>query len=278
MQDTVSILLDWLLEPFSYTFMQYALGSALIIAAVCAVLSCYLVLKGWSLMGDAISHAVLPGVVLANLFALPLTLGAFFSGLFCAFSVGYLKNHSRLKEDTIMGIVFSGMFAIGLVLFVKSGTTQHLTHILFGNILGISHTQFIQSLLLSSFILLVIYLKRRDLVLYCFDSNHAKVVGLNTTFLHYGLLSLLSLSIVSAMQVVGVLLVIAMLISPGITAYLLSKRFGVMLVIALTVSLTSTLIGVFLSYHLDAATGPSIVLVQALIFLISLLYNKYSLR
>lgn len=263
-------LLQWFIEPFSFEFMQTALITAVLVGLTCALLSCYLVLKGWSLMGDAVSHAVLPGVVIANLAGLPLSLGAFGSGLLCAVSVGYLKENSRLKEDTIMGILFSGLFAFGIILFTAFNTGQHLTHILFGNLLGVTTSDFWQTLAFCSFAVLVIALKYKDFLLYCFDSNQAKVAGLSVKWLHYGLLSLLALTIIAAMQVVGVILVVAMLIAPGITAYLLTNRFERMLLIASGIAVFSSLLGTILSYHIDSATGPTIILVQASLFLVSL--------
>ncbi|HGO5816066.1 TPA: metal ABC transporter permease [Mannheimia haemolytica] len=267
-------MLNWILEPLQFEFMQVALITAILVAGVSAVLSCYLVLKGWSLMGDAISHAVLPGVVISSLAGLPLSIGAFFSGLGCALSVGYLKENSRLKEDTVMGIVFSGMFAFGILLFTAFNTGEHLTHILFGNLLGVTKSDLIQTLAISLFTFAVMVAKRKDFLLYCFDVNQAKVAGLPVKLLHYGLLSLLALTIISAMQVVGVILVVAMLITPGITAYLLTKRFDSMLLIALGVAIFSSVFGTLLSYHIDAATGPTIILVQAVIFFLSFAYSK----
>ncbi|WP_408021816.1 metal ABC transporter permease [Spirabiliibacterium falconis] len=263
-------MFNWFYEPLSYPFMQQALLTALLVAFVCAVLSCYLVLKGWSLMGDAISHAVLPGIVLAFVLGLPLALGAFFSGILCAVLTGYLKHNSRLKEDTVMGIVFSGMFALGLILFVKVETDQHLLHILFGNLLGVPKDDFILILLISVITSVIMLAKRKDFLLYCFDPIQAKIVGLSVKFLHYTLLTLLALTIIAAMQVVGVILVVALLIAPGITAFCLTTRFDMMLRIAILVSVLSTFIGTLLSYHLDAATGPTIVLVQSLLFITAL--------
>lgn len=260
----------WFSEPFGFEFMQTALLTASVVGVTCALLSCYVVLKGWSLMGDAISHAVLPGVVVASLSGLPLALGAFGSGLFCAISVGYLKENSRLKEDTIMGILFSGLFALGIILFTAFNTGQHLTHILFGNLLGVRETDFYQTLLFCGAAVLIILLKYKDFLLYCFDQTQAKVAGLPVKWLHYGLLSLLALTIVAAMQVVGVILVVAMLIAPGITASLLTNRFERMLLIASAIAVFASLFGTILSYHLDAATGPTIILLQAAIFLVSL--------
>lgn len=270
----IDSVLAWLTEPFVYPFMQQALIIAPIVALVCATLSCYLVLKGWSLMGDAISHAVLPGIVIAHLLAIPVAIGAFVSGILCTVAVGYLKDNSRIKEDTVMGIVFSGMFAFGLVLFTKVETDQHLMHILFGDILGITKQEFYQTLWISLFAFGLILLKRKDFLLYCFDPIHTRTVGLNIKLLHYGLLVILALVIISAMQVVGVILVVAMLISPGITGYMLAKRFDRMLLIAILTSVSCAVLGVLLSFHFNVATGPCIVLLQAVCFLTSFTISK----
>ncbi|MDG6896712.1 iron ABC transporter permease [Actinobacillus delphinicola] len=257
-------------EPFTYPFMQRALFVAVIVATISAILSCYLVLKGWALMGDALSHAVLPGIVIVYLLNLPLIIGAFLSGIFCAFSMGYIKQHSRLKEDTVMGIVFAGMFAFGLVLFSKIESEQHLLHILFGNILGITRGDFYQTLIISAIVILVLLLKGKDFVLFCFDPNYCHVAGLSPKKLHYFLLSLLTLTIVMAMQVVGVILVVAMLISPGMTAYLLTKQFYQMVTIAIFFSLLSSFLGLIVSYYLDASPGACIILIQAIFFMVVL--------
>lgn len=267
-------IVNWFAEPLSFPFMQYALLTALAVSVVCGILSCYLVLKGWSLMGDAISHAVLPGIIIAFVTGIPLVVGAFVSGLACAVGVGYLKNNSRLKEDTVMGIVFSGMFAFGLVLFTKVETDQHLTHILFGNILGVSYEELIRTLIVCALVFAAVMLKKRDLMLYCFDPVQARIVGLPPQVLHYGLLILLALTIISAIQVAGVVLVIAMLISPGITAALLTRRFDRMMIIVVACSVITGLAGTILSYHLDAATGPVIILLQAALFLCALGFSK----
>lgn len=271
-------MVDWLFEPFAFPFMQRALIVGIVVGAVCAMLSCYLVLKGWALMGDAVSHAVLPGIVIAHLFSLPLSLGAFGAGIFSAVAIGYLKEHSRIKQDTVMGIVFSGMFAFGLVLFAKLDTNQHLLHILFGDILGIHDNEFWQSLIIAFVVFVTILLKRKDFLLYCFDPSHTRVVGLNSTFLHYTLLILLTAMIVSAMQVVGVILVVAMLITPGMTGFMLTKRFDVMLWIAALSAVWSTIGGILLSFYWNVATGAMIVLSQAACFLIALLLSVLKSR
>lgn len=270
-------LIGWFAEPLSHTFMQHALLTATVVGVVCAILSCYVVLKGWSLMGDAISHAVFPGVIIAFWLGLPMALGAFVAGVWCAMSVGYLKNNTRIKEDTLMGIVFAGMFAFGLVLFNKIDTDQHLKHILFGNLLGIDKALLWQTLAISAVIFVALMLKRRDLLLYCFDPSHTRVAGLSPDFLHYGLLILLSATIVVAMQAVGVILVVAMLISPGITAFVLCKRFDTMLLTAIGSSCLTSVMGVIISYHLDSSTGATIVLLQALVFSLALVAQKIRL-
>lgn len=259
-----------LLEPFRYPFMVDAMIVGAAIGAVCAVLSCYLVLKGWSLMGDAISHAVLPGIVIAYAIGLPLAVGAFLSGLFCAVATGYIKANSRVKEDTVMGVVFTGLFAFGLVLFTKVKSDLHLDHILFGNILGLEPGDLRNTLIVAGLTLAVVLGLRRDLLLFCFDPAQARTIGLPVQLLYYLLLSLLAVTIVVSLKAVGIILVIAMLVTPGCVAYLLSDRFGSMLGIAVATAVGSSLTGVYVSFFLNASTGACIVLVQALVFLVAL--------
>jgi ABC-type Mn2+/Zn2+ transport system permease subunit len=263
--------MDWL-EPFRYSFMVDAMLIGALVGTVCAVLSCYLVLKGWSLMGDAISHAVLPGVVGAHLLGLPLAVGAFITGLFCATATGWVKANTRIKEDTVMGIIFTGLFALGLVMFTKVQTDVHLNHILFGNILGIERSSKIQTLVAGGITLGVVLTLRRDLLLYCFDPSHARTIGLNTQLLYYVLLALLAGTIVASLQAVGILLVVAMLVTPGCIAHLLTDRFDRMLVVAALSSIISCVVGVYISFFLNAATGACMVLVQALIFVLALIF------
>ena len=278
----MTVVLDtlWSLAatPLSYGFMQRALLVAVLTGAVCAVLSCYLVLKGWSLMGDAVSHAVLPGIVLAVALGLPLAVGAFAAGLLCAVATGYLKDNSRVKEDTVMGIVFSGMFGLGLVLFTKVETDQHLLHVLFGNMLGVTDRDLIETAVVAGLTLAVVLAKRRDLLLYCFDPRHARAVGLKVEWLHYGLLVLLSLTIVASLKAVGVILVVAMLVAPGATAYLLTRRFERMLMVAVAVAVGSSVLGTLVSFHINGSTGPCIVLIQAAIFCLALLWDQLQRR
>lgn len=270
--------MEWLaaiVEPFGYGFMQRAMLVAVLVGAVCAVLSCYLVLKGWSLMGDAVSHAVLPGIVIAYAVGLPLALGAFIAGIACAVVTGYIKANSRVKEDTAMGIVFSGMFGFGLVLFTKIETDQHLDHILFGNLLGVTTRDLIETAIVAGGTFLVVILKRRDLLLYCFDEGHARAIGLPVALIHYGLLILLAMTIVASLKAVGIILVVAMLIAPGAIAFLAADRFDRMMLVAIAAAVGSSLLGTLISFYIDGATGPTIVLVQAVLFSLAFLLKSH---
>lgn len=257
-------------EPLTYGFMQRALVAALLVGIVCSIFSCFLVLKAWSLMGDAVSHAVLPGIALAYVAGWPLGIGAFIAGLFCSLATGFLKSHSRIKEDAVMGIVFSGMFALGLVMLTRIESDVHLVHILFGNILGVLPADLWEIAAISLVCSAVMLVKRRDLMLYCFDPVQAQAVGLPVRLLHFGMLVLLALTIVSALKAAGVILVIAMLIAPGAIGFLVTSRFDRMLAVAIGVSVFSCLAGTFLSFHVDAATAPLIVVIQTGFFLLAL--------
>lgn len=263
--------MTWL-SPFQYDFMLAAFALSVLVGTVCAVFSCFLVLKGWSLMGDAISHAVLPGIVLAYLAGIPLAIGAFLSGLFCAVGTGFIKSNSRLKEDTVMGVVFTGMFALGLVLFSKVDSDQHLNHILLGSLLGLPKAQVIQTAVIGGATLLVTLALRKDLLLFCFDPGHARSIGLNVTVLNYLMLSLLALTIVASLQAVGVILVVAMLITPGCVGFLLTDRFGPMMLTAVATAVGSSLIGVYASFFINGSTSSCIVLTQALVFALALVF------
>jgi len=224
------------------------------------------------LMGDAVSHAVLPGIVGAYMLGIPLAIGAFVSGVFCASATGFIKDNTRVKEDTAMGIVFTGLFALGLVMFTKVQTDVHLNHILFGSLLGISREDIVQTSIVGGVTLVVILLMRKDLLLFCFDPQHARSIGLNTKMLYYVLLSLLAATIVAALQAVGIILVIAMLITPGCIAYLLSNRFNHMLMIASAGAVFSSLAGTYISYFINGSTAGCIVLVQALLFTLAMFF------
>ncbi|WP_281976464.1 metal ABC transporter permease [Pseudorhizobium flavum] len=255
--------------PFQIDFMQRAFLVTLMIAVPMAILSCFLVLKGWSLMGDAVSHAVFPGVVLAYIFSIPLAIGAFAAGMTCALVTGFLKENSRIKEDTVLGIVFSGMFGLGLVLYVKVQSDVHLDHILFGDMLGITSYDMMETGLIALASTLFLVILRKDLLLQSFDEQHARAIGLPTRLLHYGLLAVLSLVVVGALKAVGIILAIALLVAPGAIAFLLTRRFAAMLVTATAVAVTATFAGIYLSFFIDSAPAPTIVLVMTAMFIIA---------
>jgi len=259
--------MEALLFPFQFAFMNKAFLMMAIIAVPTSLLSCYLVLKGWSLMGDAISHAVLPGVVIAYLLNIPLIVGAFVAGMVCAVGTGFLSENSRVKQDTVMGIVFSGMFGFGIVLYTKISTDVHLDHILFGNMLGVGTADLWIAGIIAGFVAAVILAKRRDFLLHAFDPVQAQAVGLRVGWLHYGLLSLISLTIVATLSAVGIILAIGLLIAPGAIAFLLTKRFEFMLPIAVAVTLFSGIAGVYISFFIDSAPAPTVILVLTAIFI-----------
>ncbi|WP_207344315.1 metal ABC transporter permease [Arthrobacter sp. E3] len=266
-------ILEILLEPLSYAFMQRAVAVTVIASVVCAVLSCWLVLIGWSLMGDAVSHAVLPGVALAYIVGAPFAIGAVLFGFLAVALIGAVRDTSRVKEDAAIGIVFSTLFALGLVLISVTPSQTDLTHIIFGNLLGLSHGDLIQVVLLGTITFAILIFKRKDFTLYAFDPTHAHAIGLNPRLLGALLLGLLALTSVVALQAVGVVLVVAMLIIPGATAYLLTDRFGRMLVLAPSIAAVCAVVGLYASYYLDAASGGMVVLAQGVAFALVYLFS-----
>ncbi len=271
-------MMETLFFPFRFAFMNNAFLMMTIIAVPTSLLSCYLVLKGWSLMGDAISHAVLPGIVIAFLLNIPLIIGAFVAGMICALATGFLAGNSRVKQDTIMGIVFSGMFGFGLVLYTKITTDVHLDHILFGNMLGVSTQDLWTAGAIAALVASVIIAKQRDFMLHAFDAVQAQAVGLRVGWLHYGLLALISLTIVATLSAVGIILSIGLLIAPGAIAFLVTKRFGLMLPVAVGVTLVSGFVGVYASFFLDSAPAPTVILVMTGIFIATFIRASLSVR
>ncbi|WP_182087323.1 metal ABC transporter permease [Aureimonas sp. ME7] len=265
---------ELLLFPFEVDFMRNAFLAGAMIAVPCALLSCFLVLKGWSLMGDAVSHAVLPGIVLSYIAGLPLALGAFASGLLCAAGAGFLKNNSRIRQDTAMGVAFAGMFALGLVLHTKVRTALHLDHILFGDLLGLVPADLWEIGLIALPVGLFVVFSWRSLVLHSFDAVQAQVSGLPVRLLHYGLLAALSAAIVASMQAVGIILVVALLIAPGATAFLLTRSFGAMLLVAVLFALLASTIGIYLSFFLNSASAPTVVLTMSAGWIAALLFGR----
>ncbi|OLU26998.1 metal ABC transporter permease [Pseudomonas sp. PA27(2017)] len=266
--------MEALLLPLQIDFMQYALLIAVLVAIPAALLSCFLVLKGWALMGDATAHAVFPGVVIAYIVGLPYSLGAFVAGMLCAIASGYLKENSRIKQDTLMGVVFSGMFGLGLLLYTQIHSDVHLDHILFGDMLGIGWADLLESGLIALVVTAFIGLKWRDLLLHAFDPVQARTVGLPVGLLHYGLLAVMSLTIVGALKAIGIVLTVALLIAPGAIAFLLTRTMGAMLLTAVAIAVGAALSGVYLSFFIDSAPGPTIVVLLSALFVGVFIYSS----
>lgn len=267
-------LLTFTLEPLQYAFMTKAVIVSVIVGITCAVLSCFLILKGWSLLGDAISHAVLPGVVVAYLLGIPFGLGAFAFAMLAVFLIGFIKSNSKIKEDAVMGIVFTTFFALGLMMISKVTSSIDLTHVLFGQVLGISDESAWYTAITLGIVSAVILIYRRVFMVFCFDPTHAQSVGLPIALINYTFLALLGITITGSIQTVGIILVIAMLITPGSTAFLLTKHFPSMLQISVIISVISSLVGAYSSYYFDIETGGTIVFVQGIIFLSVFAYTS----
>ena len=267
-------MIDMLLQPFQFEFMRNAFLMCLIIAMPTAFLSCFLVLKGWALMGDAISHAVLPGIVLAYILQLPILLGAFVGGMGCALATGFITTRSRVKEDTVMGVVFSGMFAAGIVMYVAFDTSVHLDHILFGNILGVSIYDLWVTALICMIVAVLLIIFARDLMLYCFDSVQARASGLWVFGLHYGLLACIALIVVATLNATGLILAIGLLISPGAIAFLITQRFKQMVLVAIATNCVGMSVGTWISFHIDSAPAPTIILVLTFLFVCAFFWKQ----
>ena len=264
-------MIDALILPFQFPFMQNAFWICLLVAPPTALLSCYMVLKGWALMGDAVSHATLPGIVMAWILGIPLIIGAFVAGMFCALMTGFLAHNSRVKQDTVMGVIFSGMFGVGIIIYTSIHTNEHLDHILFGNMLGVGDADLWTSGLIGLLVTALLVLKWKDLLLHAFDPAQAQASGLPTAVLHYGLLCALSLTIVSTLSSVGLILAVALLVTPGAIAFLTVRSFGKMLIVSVAVCLLAMLSGTYASFYLDSAPAATIVLVLTAIFILALL-------
>jgi ABC-type Mn2+/Zn2+ transport system permease subunit len=265
-------MIETLLTPLHYDYMLKAIFVSAVIGGVCAFLSCFITLKGWSLMGDALSHSVVPGVAVAYYAGWPFAAGAFVTGLLAAVGMGFVKAKTRLREDAVIGVVFTAFFAFGLLLISLYPSQVDLRSIVFGNILGIANPDIVQVLIISGVTLVVLGFKWRDLLLFCFDPNQARALGLNTTVLHFTLLTLLSATAVAALQTVGACLVVAMLVTPGATAYLLTDRFGKMIGIATSMGAGTSVVGAYASYFFDGSTGGCIVTLQSALFVAALVF------
>jgi manganese transport system permease protein len=266
-------MIDWLLEPLQSGFMTRALLVTIVAAVTCALLSCWLVQIGWSLMGDAVSHAVLPGVAISYILGWPFAVGAFIFGAGAVALIGGVRATTKIKSDAAIGVVFTALFALGLVIISATPSQTDLGHILFGNVLGVSDADIWQVLAIGLLVTVILLLKRHDFTLFAFDPAHARAIGISTRRLSALLLALLALTVVVALQAVGIVLVVAMLITPGATAYLLTRRFGRMLALAAIVTAVAAVVGIYVSYYLDVSTGGAVVLAQAGAFVLAYLFG-----
>lgn len=265
--------LQILLDPLAFGFMQKAFLMAVVVALPTSLLSCFLVVKGWALLGDAVSHAILPGVVLAYILGIPLIVGAFVAGMVCAAATGYISDHSRVKADTVMGVVFSGMFGVGLVLFVAVDTGAHLDHILFGDLLGVDMGEIWLTGGIAVVITGAVVLLWRDLLLHSFDAAQARALALPTTTYHYTLLAGLSLTIVATLATSGLILAIGLLAAPGAIAFLLVRNFATMLWVSVVITLVAMLGGLYASFYIDSAPAPTIILILSGMFIVAFLWS-----
>ena len=270
--------IDYLMLPFQFPFMQNAFYISMIVSVPTALLSCFLVIKGWALMGDAVSHAVLPGIVLAYIFGIPLIIGAFAAGMICSIATGYLSTNSRVKQDTVMGVVFSGMFGVGIVLYVSVETNMHLDHILFGNMLGVESHELWTTGIISLGVGLILALKWKDWLLHSFDPAQAKASGLWVNWLHYGMLAALSLTIVATLSAAGLILAVGLLIAPGAIAFLVVRKFSTMLWVSVIVCMASMLLGTYASFFLDSAPAPTIILIMTALFIVAFIRRQIATR
>jgi len=259
--------METLLEPFAYDYMRNAMLISTLVGAICAFLSSYLMLKGWSLIGDALSHSIVPGVAGAYMLGLPFSIGAFIAGGLAATTMLFLNQRTKLKEDTIIGLIFTSFFGLGLFMVSLSPTSVNIQTIVLGNILAITKSDSLQLLIIGGVTLTILLLKWKDLMVAFFDESHARSIGLNPDWLKVLFFTLLSASTVAALQTVGAFLVIAMVVTPGATAYLLCDRFPRLILVSVLIGSLTCFVGAYISYFLDGATGGVIVVLQTLIFL-----------
>lgn len=269
---TFDVFITSLLQPLQYGFMLKAMATGVFVCSVCAVLSCFIVLKGWALIGDAMSHSILPGIIFAYIIGIPMVVGAVASGVACVMIAGATRNLTTVKPDALLGISFTGFLGVGMILLVATPSNIHFMHILFGNLLGIEENVLIQTVIIGTITLLTVLIKQKDLILFCFDPCQASVTGLSPARLELFLLVLVAATAVTALQVTGIVLVVAMLIAPGCIGFLLTQRFYPMLFVSVASAMIATIVGTFASFWLNGETGATIVLVQAGLFVLTFLF------
>ncbi|MCS7143132.1 MAG: metal ABC transporter permease [Aigarchaeota archaeon] len=262
-------LIQLLLEPFQYNFMQIALVTSIVVGIVTSILSCFIVIRGWALLGDAISHSVLPGIAIAVALNVPLVIGALVAGIGSSLLIGYTETKFKVRNDTAIGIVLTGAFALGLVILSRLRPTVDIFHVLFGNVLGVTYDELLFTSASASIVLIIVGLFMKEIVVYTFDPIYAKVIGLPASLIHYMLMSLLSLCIVASIQTAGIILVVSLLIAPGATAYMFAGRMSQMFSISLLAGVVSVIIGLYISYYFAVSSGGAIALVATLIFFVS---------
>ena len=267
-------MIDLLIEPFSYEYMHRAIWMSTLVGGLCAFLSSYLMLKGWSLMGDALSHAVVPGVAGAYILGLPFSLGAFLSGSLAALTMLFLNKKTKLKEDAIIGIIFTSFFALGLFIVSLNPTSVDVQKIILGNVLAITDFDTLQLVLVSLISFIILFLKWKEFMIVFFDEVHAKSVGIDTYKIKILFFTLLSVATVAALQTVGAFLVIALVVTPGATAYLLTNKFSTLIILSVTIGSLTSFAGAYLSYFIDGATGGVIVLLLTTIFFIAFIFKN----
>lgn len=265
--------MEFIESIFAYEFLQRALITSIMVGIICGVIGSFIVLRGMALMGDAISHAVLPGVALSYMFGVSFFYGAAFTGILTALGIGVISQHSRIKNDASIGIVFSSMFALGIILITTAQSATDLTQILFGNVLSVRASDMYLTLGVGAFVLIIVFIFYKELLISSFDETMAAVYGLKTRLIHYGIMLLLTLVTVASLQTVGVILVVAMLITPAATAYLLTNRLSVMIFLAAGFGSVSSIIGLYFSFEKNLPSGPVIVLVTTALFVIAFLFS-----
>jgi len=270
-------MLDFLFEPLQYAFMQRSLIIAIIVGIICAVVGSYLMVQRLALLGDAISHSVLPGLAIAFILDINIFVGAFIAGLISTIFINIIRNNSKIKEDAAMGIVFSAFFALGITLItiVQKDNKIDLNHFLFGNILGVSKTEVIETIIIAIFVLLIVFFFYKELLFYTFDKLGAESVGLPVKWLDMGLMILIGLTIIASLKAVGVILVLSLLITPPCTAYLLVDRLSQVMLIGVLIGVISSISGMYLSYYFNLPSGPAIVLVATSFFMLSFLFSPH---
>ncbi|HAR3958739.1 TPA: metal ABC transporter permease [Staphylococcus aureus] len=271
-------MLEFVEHLFTYQFLNRALITSIIVGIVCGTVGSLIVLRGLSLMGDAMSHAVLPGVALSFLFGIPMFVGALITGMIASIFIGYITSSSKTKPDAAIGISFTAFLASGIIIISLINTTTDLYHILFGNLLAITNSAFLTTIVIGSIVLILIIIFYRPLMISTFDPTFSRMSGLNTTLLHYFVMLLLSLVTVASIQTVGIILVVALLITPASTAFLISKKLYPMMIIASLISVISSIVGLYYSYIYNIPSGATIVLCTFVIYIITLFFTKFTNR